>query len=225
MKKSIFIFGVSIILILIISAVFVLYKDDSVTIKDTISFTNTVCTILDQESTEKITEKSNSLKQSDTAYLINDIPVKKMDIEVEQNKISNLSEENKDILCKNESAIIETTKQIVAQQEAIKLGYKISDSQKETFKNIAEKLYENSDKIISKEEYVDTWTAIQERDELASLFMADTMKKIALNEFSCDNEKVMNTISDFHNDKTAKNLNLAYNEYLMYLITKYNIQY
>ncbi|MNT83885.1 hypothetical protein D3C72_2238250 [compost metagenome] len=64
-----------------------------------------------------------------------------------------------------------------AQDLALNLGMKVSDEKEKRFKEIAEIFYENSDKNISKEEYIKSMITIQKRDELSDLFMAKVIKK------------------------------------------------
>ena len=86
-------------------------------------------------------------------------------------------------------------------------------------------LYEDSDKTIPKEQFIQIWVTRQERDELASLFLADTLVKISTDKFSCDNDVVKKAVKDYKKHNTLEKLNIAYNEYLMFLISTYNIKY
>ena len=49
--------------------------------------------------------------------------------------------------------------------------------------------------------------------------------KISTNEFSCDNDVVEKAVKDYKKKNTLETLNIAYNEYLMFLISTYNIKY
>lgn len=224
-KKYIILISLIIITIIIIS-IFIIYKKLYKT-KETVSksYNSFYLTSLDNESTKEIEDKNNSLDPLDTIYFVNNVPIEKIDIDAEKNKLSNYSDESKKILCKSDNAVIETIKQSVAQQETINLGYTISSSQEETFKNIAESFYENSDKTIAKDNYIKKWIDIQKRDELATLFKADSITKITQNKLVCNDENVQKEIENFQDNKTAENLNKAYNEYLMYIIKEYNIKY
>lgn len=225
-KKKYVIFMLLLTIILIIISMFIMYKKIYIIEEtNTDSYNSFDFVSLDNELSREIEEKSDSLELLDSTYFVNDISIEKIDIDVEKSKLSNLSEESRNILCKSDNAVVEITKQVVAQQEAINMGYTISESQEEKFKNIAENFYEQSDKTIAKDDYIKKWIDIQSRDELATLFRADSIKKIAQNELSCNNENVIKAIEEFQNDKTAENLNKAYNEYLMYLTKKYNIKY
>ena len=181
--------------------------------------------IFEETEIDNIKAKNDNLKPTDISYTIGEMPVTKIDIQIEENKLNSFSEEGKRILCKNQDVIVETTKQFVAEQEAIKNGLSISDSKKKRYKEIAETFYGDSDKTIPKQQFIEIWIATQERDELADLFMADTLAKITTNEFSCDNDLVKKAVKDYKKDKTAEKLNIAYNEYLMFLIGTYNIEY
>ena len=181
--------------------------------------------IFEETEIENIKAKNDTLEPTDISYTIGEMPVTKIDIQIEENKLNSFSEEGKRILCKNQDVIVEITKQFVAEQEAIKNGLSISDSKKKRYKEIAETFYRDSGKTIPKQQFIEIWIATQERDELADLFMADTLTKITTNEFSCDNDLVKKAVKDYKKDKTPEKLNIAYNEYLMFLISTYNIKY
>lgn len=180
---------------------------------------------LKETKIEEIKSKNDTLKPTEVSYMINDIPVTKMDIQMEEKKLNVYSEEEKKILCKNGDIILETTKEFVAEQEAKNNGISISASQKERYNEIAEKFYEDSDKTIPKEQFIQIWVSRQEREELASLFMADTLMKMSDNELSCDNDRVKKAVKDYKEKNTLETLNMAYNEYIMYLISTYDIKY
>ena len=55
--------------------------------------------------------------------------------------------------------------------------------------------------------------------------MADTLLKMSTDEFSCDNDVVKKAVKDYKKHNTLEKLNIAYNEYLMFLISTYNIEY
>lgn len=222
-KKTSIIVILFIIVIVIIAIYIINFRNIEVIAKTNITATNV--DVFDKIENENIERKSDNLKPIDISYIVEDAPVTKMDLDAEERKLSSISEEDKKILCKNENVIIETTKQFVAKQEALNNGYEISENKAKTFKKIAEKFYENSDKTIPKEEFINKWIDIQKRDELADLFMADTIKKIALDELNCNDKNVKEAISKFKENKTSENLNMVYNEYLMYLISQYNIKY
>ncbi len=220
-KKLIFIVSLFMILFLMIIVYQVKQND-----KTSYEITNaTNIAIFEETEIETIKDKNDTLEPTDISYIIGEVPVTKIDIQIEQNKLNSFSEEGKKILCKNQDVIVETTKQFVAEQEAIKNGFSISDSKKKRYKEIAEIFYEDSDKTIPKQQFIEIWIATQERDELADLFMADTLAKITTNEFSCDNDLVKKAVEDYKKDKTGEKLNIAYNEYLMFLISRYNIEY
>lgn len=181
--------------------------------------------IFEETELENIKDKNATLEPTDISYTIGEIPVTKMDIQMEEKKLNVYSEEEKKIQCKSGDAILETTKEFVAEQEAIRNGLNISDSKKKRYNEIAEKFYEDSDKTIPKEEFIQIWVARQEREELASLFMAETLVKINTNEFSCDNDAVKKAVKDYKKNNTLEKLNIAYNEYLMFLVSTYNIKY
>ena len=181
--------------------------------------------IFEETEIENIKAKNDTLEPTDISYTIGEMPVTKIDIQIEENKLNSFSEEGKRILCKNQDVIVEITKQFVAEQEAIKNGISISDSKKKRYKEIAETFYEDSDKTIPRDQFIEIWIARQERDELASLFMADTLVKMSTDEFSCDNDVVKKAVKDYKKDNTLEKLNIAYNQYLMFLISIYNIEY
>ncbi len=192
---------------------------------DKTSYKKTNIPILEETEIENIKAKNDTLEPTDISYTIGEIPVTKMDIQMEEKNLNVYSEEEKRILCKNGDIILETTKQFVEEQEAIKNGLSISDSKKKRYKEIAETFYEDSDKTIPRNQFIEIWIAAQERDELASLFMADTLLKMSTDEFSCDNDVVKKAVKDYKKHNTLEKLNIAYNEYLMFLISTYNIEY
>ncbi len=220
-KKWIMVISLFIILLLILIGYKVRKKDKTISEKAII----TSIANFEETKIEEIKGKNNTLKPTEISYTINEIPVTKMDIQMEEKKLNAYSEEEKKLLCKNGDIILETAKEFVAEQEAINNGFSISDSKKERYHEIAEKFYEDSDKTIPKEQFIEIWVARQERDELASLFMADTLMKISTNEFSCDNDVVEKAVKDYKKKNTLETLNIAYNEYLMFLISTYNIKY
>ena len=181
--------------------------------------------IFKETEIENIKAKNDTLEPTDISYTIGEMPVTKMDIQMKEESLSVYSEEEKETLCKNQDVIVETAKEFVAVQEAIKNGISISDSKKERYNEIAEKFYEDSDKTIPKEQFIQIWVTRQERDELASLFLADTLVKISTDKFSCDNDVVKKAVKDYKKHNTLEKLNIAYNEYLMFLISTYNIEY
>ncbi len=182
-------------------------------------------TVLEEAEIENIKAKNDTLEPTDISYTIGEMPITKMDIQMQEKKLSVYSEEEKEIFCKNQDIIVETAKEFVAVQEAIKNGISISDSKKKRYREIAETFYKDSDKTIPKEQFIQIWVARQERDELSSLFMADTLVKISTDEFSCDNDVVKKAVKDYKKDNTLEKLNIAYNEYLLFLISTYNIEY
>lgn len=181
--------------------------------------------IFEEKEIENIKAKNDTLEPTDISYTIGEMPVTKMDIQMKEESLSVYSEEEKETLCKNQDVIVETAKEFVAVQEATKNGISISNSKKERYKEIAETFYEDSDKTIPKQQFIEIWIAKQERDELASLFLADTLVKMSTDEFSCDNDVVKKAVKDYKEHNTLEKLNIAYNEYLMFLISTYDIKY
>ena len=214
-----------IIIISLFTIVFLTITVYQVKRNDKTSYKKTNIPIFGATEIENIKAKNDTLEPTDISYTIGEIPVTKMDIQMEEKNLNVYSEEEKKILCKNGDVILETTKQFVAEQEAIKNGLSISDSKKKRYKEIAETFYEDSDKTIPRDQFIEIWIARQERDELASLFMADTLVKMSTDEFSCDNDVVKKAVKDYKKDNTLEKLNIAYNQYLMFLISTYNIEY
>ena len=214
-----------IIIISLFTIVFLTITVYQVKRNDKTSYKKTNIPIFGATEIENIKAKNDTLEPTDISYTIGEIPVTKMDIQMEEKNLNVYSEEEKKILCKNGDVILETTKQFVAEQEAIKNGLSISDSKKKRYKEIAETFYEDSDKTIPRDQFIEIWIARQERDELASLFMADTLVKMSTDEFSCDNDVVKKAVKDYKKDNTLEKLNIAYNQYLMFLISTYNIKY
>lgn len=220
-KKLIIIISLFMILFLTITVYQV--KQNDKTSHEKTNINNIV--IFEETEIENIKAKNDTLEPTDVSYIIGEMRVTKMDIQMREESLSVYSEEEKETLCKNQDVIVETAKEFVAVQEAIKKGISISDSKKERYKEIAERFYEDSDKTIPKQQFIEIWIAKQERDELASLFLADTLVKMSTDEFSCDNDVVKKAVKDYKKDNTLEKLNIAYNEYLMFLISTYDIKY
>ena len=201
-----------IIIISLFTIVFLTITVYQVKRNDKTSYKKTNIPIFGATEIENIKAKNDTLEPTDISYTIGEIPVTKMDIQMEEKNLNVYSEEEKKILCKNGDVILETTKQFVAEQEAIKNGLSISDSKKKRYKEIAETFYEDSDKTIPRDQFIKIWIARQERDELASLFMADTLVKMSTDEFSCDNDVVKKAVKDYKKDNTLEKLNIAYNQ-------------
>ena len=180
--------------------------------------------IFNEEDRQKVKEKVNQQQES-TILVVGNNEVSKSDIEIQEKRIQDLTDEQKKLTANSGDPIVETVKQNVEEQEAIKSGITIMQEQKDNYIQVAEDMYENSDKSISKKEYIEKWVKIQEKDEITDLYMAKTMKKIALNEFKCEDQEVNKAVEKFYNEKNTENLMNAYNEYILYLCKQYEIKY
>lgn len=218
MKKSIL--KIIFTIIIIIVATIIITKIKSNKEINTYSYVN----IFDEADLNKIEQNQNE-KQDNTVLLVNNSKISKSDIEIQENRIKNMTDEEKKIIGNSGDSIIEAVKQNIEQQEALKHDIKVSQEQKEIYNQVAEEMYKNSDKVLSKEEYIEKWTKIQEKDEISDLYMAKIMKEIVLNELKCSDEKVHEAIQTFNNQKTVESLMNAYNEYLLYLCKQYIIKY
>lgn len=180
--------------------------------------------IFNEEDRQKVKEKVNQQQES-TILVVGNNEVSKSDIEIQEKRIQDLTDEQKKLTANSGDPIVETVKQNVEEQEAIKSGITIMQEQKDNYIQVAEDMYENSDKSISKKEYIEKLVKIQEKDEITDLYMAKTMKKIALNEFKCEDQEVNKAVEKFYNEKNTENLMNAYNEYILYLCKQYEIKY
>lgn len=210
------------ILILIISIIVLIKLVNNLININSLHYSN--IDIFNEEDRQKVKEKVNQQQES-TILVVGNNEVSKSDIEIQEKRIQDLTDEQKKLTANSGDPIVETVKQNVEEQEAIKSGITIMQEQKDNYIQVAEDMYENSDKSISKKEYIEKWVKIQEKDEITDLYMAKTMKKIALNEFKCEDQEVNKAVEKFYNEKTTENLMNAYNEYVLYLCKQYEIKY
>lgn len=221
MKKKI-LRKIFLILILIISIIVLIKLANNLININSLHYSN--IDIFNEEDRQKVKEKVNQQQES-TILVVGNNEVSKSDIEIQEKRIQDLTDEQKKLTANSGDPIVETVKQNVEEQEAIKSGITIMQEQKDNYIQVAEDMYENSDKSISKKEYIEKWVKIQEKDEITDLYMAKTMKKIALNEFKCEDQEVNKAVEKFYNEKTTENLMNAYNEYVLYLCKQYEIKY
>lgn len=210
------------ILILIISIIVLIKLVNNLININSLHYSN--IDIFNEEDRQKVKEKVNQQQES-TILVVGNNEVSKSDIEIQEKRIQDLTDEQKKLTANSGDPIVETVKQNVEEQEAIKSGITIMQEQKDNYIQVAEDMYENSDKSISKKEYIEKWVKIQEKDEITDLYMAKTMKKIALNEFKCEDQEVNKAVEKFYNEKNTENLMNAYNEYILYLCKQYEIKY
>lgn len=210
------------ILILIISIIVLIKLVNNLININSLHYSN--IDIFNEEDRQKVKEKVNQQQES-TILVVGNNEVSKSDIEIQEKRIQDLTDEQKKLTANSGDPIVETVKQNVEEQEAIKSGITIMQEQKDNYIQVAEDMYENSDKSISKKEYIEKWGKIQEKDEITDLYMAKTMKKIALNEFKCEDQEVNKAVEKFYNEKNTENLMNAYNEYILYLCKQYEIKY
>lgn len=210
------------ILILIISIIVLIKLVNNLININSLHYSN--IDIFNEEDRQKVKEKVNQQQES-TILVVGNNEVSKSDIEIQEKRIQDLTDEQKKLTANSGDPIVETVKQNVEEQEAIKSGITIMQEQKDNYIQVAEDMYENSDKSISKKEYIEKWVKIQEKDEVTDLYMAKTMKKIALNEFKCEDQEVNKAVEKFYNEKNTENLMNAYNEYILYLCKQYEIKY
>lgn len=210
------------ILILIISIIVLIKLANNLININSLHYSN--IDIFNEEDRQKVKEKVNQQQES-TILVVGNNEVSKSDIEIQEKRIQDLTDEQKKLTANSGDPIVETVKQNVEEQEAIKSGITIMQEQKDNYIQVAEDMYENSDKSISKKEYIEKWVKIQEKDEITDLYMAKTMKKIALNEFKCEDQEVNKAVEKFYNEKNTENLMNAYNEYILYLCKQYEIKY
>ena len=221
MKKKI-LRKIFLILILIISIIVLIKLANNLININSLHYSN--IDIFNEEDRQKVKEKVNQQQES-TILVVGNNEVSKSDIEIQEKRIQDLTDEQKKLTANSGDPIVETVKQNVEEQEAIKSGITIMQEQKDNYIQVAEDMYENSDKSISKKEYIEKWVKIQEKDEITDLYMAKTMKKIALNEFKCEDQEVNKAVEKFYNEKNTENLMNAYNEYILYLCKQYEIKY
>lgn len=221
MKKKI-LRKIFLILILIISIIVLIKIANNLININSLHYSN--IDIFNEEDRQKVKEKVNQQQES-TILVVGNNEVSKSDIEIQEKRIQDLTDEQKKLTANSGDPIVETVKQNVEEQEAIKSGITIMQEQKDNYIQVAEDMYENSDKSISKKEYIEKWVKIQEKDEITDLYMAKTMKKIALNEFKCEDQEVNKAVEKFYNEKNTENLMNAYNEYILYLCKQYEIKY
>lgn len=221
MKKKI-LRKIFLILILIISIIVLIKLANNLININSLHYLN--IDIFNEEDMQKVKEKVNQQQES-TILVVGNNEVSKSDIEIQEKRIQDLTDEQKKLTANSGDPIIETVKQNVEEQEAIKSGITIMQEQKDNYIQVAEDMYENSDKSMSKKEYIEKWVKIQEKDEITDLYMAETMKKIALNEFKCEDQEVNKAVEKFYNEKNTGNLVNAYNEYILYLCKQYEIKY
>ena len=89
------------------------------------------------------------------------------DFEIQKKALDVYTEEEQNELNKN-NEIIETIKHVVVLQEAEK--EKITpDFDVKAMETIASGMYENSDKVLSKDEYIKKWVEIQKENEIKKL--------------------------------------------------------
>lgn len=210
------------ILILIISIIVLIKLVNNLININSLHYSN--IDIFNEEDRQKVKEKVNQQQES-TILVVGNNEVSKSDIEIQEKRIQDLTDEQKKLTANSGDPIVETVKQNVEEQEAIKSRITIMQEQKDNYIQVAEDMYENSDKSISKKEYIEKWVKIQEKDEITDLYMAKTMKKIALNEFKCEDQEVNKAVEKFYNEKNTENLMNAYNEYILYLCKQYEIKY
>lgn len=210
------------ILILIISIIVLIKLVNNLININSLHYSN--IDIFNEEDRQKVKEKVNQQQES-TILVVGNNEVSKSDIEIQEKRIQDLTDEQKKLTANSGDPIVETVKQNVEEQEVIKSGITIMQEQKDNYIQVAEDMYENSDKSISKKEYIEKWVKIQEKDEITDLYMAKTMKKIALNEFKCEDQEVNKAVEKFYNEKNTENLMNAYNEYILYLCKQYEIKY
>lgn len=211
-----------IIIILIISIIVLIKLANNLININSLHYSN--IDIFNEEDRQKVKEKVNQQQES-TILVVGNNEILKSDIEIQEKRIQDLTEEQKKLTANSGDPIMETVKQNVEEQEAIKSGITITQEQKDTYFQVAESMYENSDKSISKKEYIEKWIKIQEKDEITDLYMAEIMKKISLNEFKCEDQDVNKAVEKFYNEKNTENLMNAYNEYILYLCKRYDIKY
>ena len=221
MKKKI-LRKIFLILILIISIIVLIKLANNLININSLHYSN--IDIFNEEDRQKVKEKVNQQQES-TILVVGNNEVSKSDIEIQEKRIQDLTDEQKKLTANSGDPIVETVKQNVEEQEAIKSGITIMQEQKDNYIQVAEDMYENSDKSISKKEYIEKWVKIQEKDEITDLYMAKIMKKIALNEFKCEDQEVNKAVEKFYNEKNTENLMNAYNEYILYLCKQYEIKY
>lgn len=172
--------------------------------------------------TKEAIENIENIDLKKISIAIDDNEINNESIEFEKNKMQVYTEEEKQKL-NITNPVIETIKTEVILKEAEKENIN-PDFDEEKMKNVADAMYENSDKSISKEEYQDKWVKIQKNNEVKSIYMARIMKKIIANELETDDKDVQNLIEEYKDNLTADNIRKIYDAYVESLASTYNIK-
>lgn len=207
MRKIVIVF---IIVILTFFSIVYLYKNNYFSKKhDDFSITK-------QLIIKDIADKKNVI------VVINGEQIGFSDFEIQKKAIEAYDEEEKEELNKN-NEIIETIKHKVILQEAKKEDIN-PDFDIETMKSVANSMYENSDKTLSKDEYIEKWVEIQKENEIKSIYMAEIMEKIVNDEIETDSAEVIMLIENYKNDKNVKNLRKVYEAYIESIAGEYDLE-
>lgn len=172
-----------------------------------------------EKEINKHIEENNDIEE--LTVTIGEEIIEREDFENEEKLLSAYTDEEKEALGKD-TEVIEAIKSSIILQEAEKNDIN-PEMDIQSFEKVAEAMYENSDKNMTKEQYVEKWINIQSENEIKSLYMAETLKKLLREEIHCTDENVEYRMTEYKKNKTPENIRLLYNAYIEYLASNYNI--
>lgn len=153
---------------------------------------------------------------------INSEKIDNKDFEIQRSLLEAYTKEEKESYNKD-NEIIEAIKHNIILQEAQKNNIQPNFDEEHITKT-SMSMYENSDKTLSQEEYIEKWNRIQKESEIQNLYMADTMMKITSNEMEFEDDELKEMKQIYIDNLTVENLRKFYEMYVESLINQYNIK-
>lgn len=153
---------------------------------------------------------------------INSEKIDNQDFEIQKSLLEAYTKEEKESYNKD-NEVIEAIKHNIILQEAKKNNIQPNFDEEHIIKT-SMSMYENSDKTLSQEEYIEKWNRIQKESEIQSLYMADTMMKITSNEMEFEDDELKEMKQIYIDNLTVENLRKFYEMYVESLINQYNIK-
>lgn len=153
---------------------------------------------------------------------INNEQISNEDFEIQRKLLEAYTEEEQENYNKD-NEIIEAIKHTIILQEAQKNNI-LPNFDEEHITKTSMNMYENSDKTLSQEEYIKKWNKIQKENEIKSLYLSDTLKKIISDELDVKDAKFHKMKEKYKNNLTSENLRMLYELYVESLFKQYNIK-